>query len=151
MGGGAKNSLKRFLLPLTVGDLPHSVAFTVCTQQGSERMWKYDISPLGCLQSDMVVWVSLRHHQSRRMFTSRTNKNPTWHSRRRSRLLLTNWESESLLFQHWCNVYMAWPLSYPLPRLPPAENTPWQTAFLWVPSFPHYSCSLSPDTQALRD
>lgn len=30
------------------------------------------------------------------------------------------------------------------------ENTAWKIAFMWVPPFPHYFCSLPPDTQALR-
>lgn len=38
----------------------------------------------------MVVRLSVRHHQSGRMFMFRTNKNQTWHGRQRSKVLQAN-------------------------------------------------------------
>lgn len=152
MGGEARNSSENSCWPA----LSQSENYGITLHSPSaptrpKRMWKYDISPLGSLQSDMVVRVSFRHHQSGRMFTFKTNKNPTLRGRQRSWIILANWDRDSLLFQYWCYVYFAWPLSYPLTPSTPAQNTPWQTASLSVPSFPHYSCSLFPDTQTLRD
>lgn len=114
-GGEAKNSLENSrCTSLSQSETYRITLPSLSAPIRPTGIWKHDISPLGCLQSDTVERVSLRHHQSGRMFTFRANKNLTWRGRQRSRVLQANWDRESLLFQHWCHVYLARPLSHPV-------------------------------------
>lgn len=112
----------------------------------STGIWKYDISPL-VMSSDSHSGAGFFKTASLGADVYVQNKsNSTWQGRC-FMVRQADWSRESWLLQHWCYVYLARPLSHPLT---PAENTPWQTAVLLLPSSPHHSCSLSPDTPALE-
>lgn len=97
-GGKAKNSTREFrlLFSLPVGDLLDHVTPSASTRP--TRIWKYDISPLGCVQTDRVVRVSLSHHQSLTDLYAQNkyNSNLAWQAR--SRVLYGLIETESLYY-----------------------------------------------------